>query len=492
MKRPARQRLLRTTLLAMAIGSLLPAQAQPAEPRLRLSGTLAQVPATKPAPGPSEHWTQGADRWQPGNTACADLTAPRWDRLTLGDALARTLCQSPALRQALADVAEQSAGVTLSEVARNPRWTASAGYSSARNFNSSGSSGRTLDASLGLSWVLFDFGQRSASLQAARQTLAAAMAGQTNAQLDAVRELLRLYGEAVVAAAALEASREAESSASQTAAAAQARYQAQVGNQIDRLQAQTAQAQATLERVRAQSGWENARGLLALALGADIAQPLRLADWESWALPERDGPDLDALRREARANHPRLRASQAQIDGLRARLDAVQAEGKGSVTLSASGGSSRNWGAAGTGSIPTANAAVVASIPLFNGRETDAQARQVLAQIGAREAERESTQREVDSQLWQAHQAWLTSQQSLQASERLQVSADSAFRVAQGRYRAGVGSMLELLSAQAALADARRQRVSAQVEQLTAQTQLSLATGRIGPLPTGPLQTRRP
>ncbi len=180
--------------------------------------------------------------------------------------------------------------------------------------------------------------------------------------------------------------------------------------------------------------------------------------------------------------HPRLRSTQAQIDALRARLEAVQAEGKGSVSLSASGGASRNWGAAGNGNIPTANAAVVASIPLFNGRESDAQARQVLAQIAAREAEREAVQRDIDNQLWQAHQAWRTSQQSLQASERLLESAAATHRVAQGRYKAGVGSMQDLLSTQSVLADARRQRVGALVEQLTAQTQLSLAVGRTSPL----------
>ncbi len=466
-------------LLLVALGQ---AHSQTPEPRLRLSAALAQAPVVQPEPETSTHWAHAAQRWQPGTSTCTNRQPPRWDRLTLDDALAHTLCQSPSLRQALADVAEQSAGVDIGEIASRPRWSASAEYSGARNFNSFGSSGRTLSASLGLSWVLFDFGQRSASLQAARQTLAAALTAQDNTVLDAVRELVRLYGEGVVAAAALEASQEAEASAEQTAAAALARYQAQVGNQIDRLQAQTALAQATLERVRAQSAWETARGQLALALGGDIAQPLRLADWETWALQRLPAPDLQTLRQEARLQHPLLRSTQAQIDALRARLEAVQAEGKGSVSLSASGGGSRNWGAAGNGNIPTANAAVVASIPLFNGRESDAQARQVLAQIAAREAEREAVKRDIDNQLWQAHQAWRTSQQSLQSSERLLESATATHRVAQGRYKAGVGSMQDLLSAQSILADARRQRVGALVEQLTAQTQLSLAVGRTSPL----------
>lgn len=472
----------RVTLAGLAALVSTAALPQTGDPVLRLSPRLAQPPvlAAEESAGPGSQALNGAERWQPGSDACAQAGSPPWERLTLGDALARTLCQSPVLRQAIAEVTAQAAGVDLGEVAQWPSWNASVEYSSARNFNSSGSSGRTLGASVGLSWALFDFGQRSASLREARLNLSAALASQGVALLDAVREVVRQYGEAVVASSALEAAIEAEATATRTAAAAQARYDAQVGNQIDRLQAQTALAQATLERVRAQSAWENARGNLALALGGDIEQPLQLAEWSAWTRPARDLPDLATLRREARTQHPRLRAAQAQIDALAARMEAVRAQGRGSVTVSASGGSSRNWGAAGSGNIPTANAAIVANIPLFNGRESQAQQVQVQAQKSQQEAAFEAARREVDSQLWQAYQALQTSRQSLLASERLLASADNTYRVAQGRYRAGVGSILELLNAQSALADARRQRVAAQVEQLTARTQLGLAAGRTG------------
>jgi outer membrane protein len=469
-------------LLPLALAMTGLAMGQDLHPRLQLSHALASVPASPGAalPAPKGHWTSQAGQWQPGSSACAQNAPPPWDRLSLGDALAHHLCKSPTLHQALAEVAEQTASVQLADLADAPQWNASLAYEASRNFNSTGNSGRTLGGALGLTWVLFDFGQRSATLQSARQTLAAAMASQSNSLLGSVKELLRLYGEAVVAHAGLEATGEAESAASRTAAAAQARYQAQVGSQMDRLQAQTALAQATLERVRAQSAWENARGQLALALGADIGQPLKLAEWEPWTRPTTDLPNLETLRREVRGQHPRLRAVQARIDSLKARLEAVKAENSGSVTVSASGGSSRNWGAAGSGNIPTANATLQASIPFFNGRESRLQQTQVLAQMNAQEAELDALQRETDSELWRAHQALITSQQSLKASEQLLLSADSTHRVAEGRYRAGVGSMLELLTAQATLADARRQRVTAQVEQLTAQTQLGLASGRVG------------
>ena len=469
----------------LAVVSASPALAQPSGLHLRLMTELRQVPLlaparpTTPAPGGATHWASQADQWLPGGASCNGQNAPPWNRLTLSAALAHTLCQSPGLRQALADVSEQAAGVDLAELESAPRFSANADYSTSRNFNSSGSSGRTLGGSLGLSWVLFDFGQRSAGLQAARLSLAAAMAAQGDTVLTAVNNLVLTYGEAVTASAALEAATEALNAAGQTAAAAQARYDAKVGNQIEWLQAQTALAQAQLARVRARGSWENARTALALSLGAAPGQPLLLSDWETWGQIASPPEDLDRLQQEALAHHPRLKNIQAQIAALEARLGVVTAESRGNVSINASAGTSKNWGAAGDGVLPTTNGAIVASFPLFNGRETQAQKMQVQAQIAARQAELETLTREIQSQLWQAHQAVQVSEKSLLASASLITSAERTFQVAQGRYKAGVGSVVEVLDAQAALADARRQQVSAQVERITSLTQLSMATGRL-------------
>ncbi len=322
----------------------------------------------------------------------------------------------------------------------------------------------------------------SANLRSARQTLSAALANQDNALLEAVRETVRQYGEAQVADASLRAAEEAEAAAALTAAAAQARQKAKVSSVVDQLQAETALAQATLERVRAQSNWANARGQLALALGAEVEQPLRLVPPDAWAVEEGDVPDLNTLREEARQQHPRLRGSLAQAQAARAQLDAAVAESVGDVSFSAGTGNSRYLGDNRSDWTRTSNVALVANIPIFNGSETRARKRQLQSQIDAREAEYELVRREVENQLWQAHQAMKTSRQSLLAARRLLESANATLQAAQARYRSGVGSMQALLDAQSAVANARRQQVSALVEQLTARTQLSLATGRLGPV----------
>lgn len=450
---------------------------------LRLSPALAQAPVmAEREPASASTDIHQASNWQPGSRGCSAQDTPPWSRLSLGDALAHTLCRSPALRQALAEVGGQRAEVDISRQAYWPKWNLNGQYSRTRDLDVSGAQEETATAGLNLSWVLLDFGRRSANLRSARQTLSAALANQDNALLEAVRETVRQYGEAQVADASLRAAEEAEAAAALTAAAAQARQKARVSSMVDQLQAETALAQATLERVRAQSNWANARGQLALALGAEVEQPLRLVPPDAWAVEEGDVPDLATLREEARQQHPRLRGTLAQAQAARAQLDAAVAESVGDVSFSAGTGNSRYLGENRSDWTRTSNVALVANIPIFNGSETRARKRQLQSQIDAREAEYELARREVENQLWQAHQAMKTSRQSLLAARRLLESANATLQAAQARYRSGAGTMQALLEAQSAMANARRQQVSALVEQLTARTQLSLATGRLGPI----------
>jgi outer membrane protein TolC len=60
--------------------------------------------------------------------------------------------------------------------------------------------------------------------------------------------------------------------------------------------------------------------------------------------------------------------------------------------------------------------------------------------------------------------------------------------VADGRYRAGVGSILDLLTAQSALADARSQEAQARSLWFLSMAQLAYATGALAP--GGPLVPR--
>ena len=68
----------------------------------------------------------------------------------------------------------------------------------------------------------------------------------------------------------------------------------------------------------------------------------------------------------------------------------------------------------------------------------------------------------------------------MKAIDILQKSATQSYQVALGRYKAGVGSMLELLSAQNALVDAKQRKTSALSSWKIARIQLLASLGQLG------------
>ncbi|GAA6140682.1 TolC family protein [Hydrogenophaga sp. 5NK40-0174] len=472
------------TTVALGWTSTAFADRQPAtsDPLLKLSTALTSNsgPAHDGAADQSQpdgyaKWVESASQWMPSTEACDTRAEPPWHSLGLADAMTHLLCTSPALRQALATTSQREAEVIISDAARWPAWRANIDYNNYRNFNSSGSAGSTLGASVGLSWVMLDHGRRNADLRATRFAMASAQASRDATVDDQVLELLSLYGEAVMAQAAREAAAQARATSAQTAEAARARHEARVSSRIDRLQAQTAFAQARLAHVRASSAWSNARARLAQALGGTSEQPITLSGWEQWVY---EAPELDsarvALAEEAFMQLPRMRASQAAIDAAQARLDAVKASHRGEVTFNASAGNLRNWGAAGNTTIPNGSASVVASFPLLSTQQANAEVSRAEQDLALVLAQREEQRRQLRLQLWEAQEALRASQEELRMSAELLANAEVTYEVAHGRYKAGVGSMPELLDAQAALADARRQRTQALVGRVTALTRLKI------------------
>ena len=81
--------------------------------------------------------------------------------------------------------------------------------------------------------------------------------------------------------------------------------------------------------------------------------------------------------------------------------------------------------------------------------------------------------------MWTAYQNLTTATQTLRTSADLLASAEQSERVALGRYKAGVGTILDLLNAQSALAAARVQRIQAQLDWNVSRASLAKAVGTL-------------
>ena len=473
--------------LASAAAHVGAADADAASPTLRnsLSLTLAPAPLAQAGTGTmATPWVLPTGVAQPGSDTCRLQDGAGQGFLTLSRALELILCRSPGLRQALANVREQSANVELADLAWRPSVNLYAERASNRiptSNSGSGSLSESLTGSMGVSWVIFDFGVRSANLEQARQSLASAIASQDAAALVTLRDALKLYVDASAAWARLDALREAELLARQSADAARAKHEALVGSLSEKLQAETALAQATLDRVRANGAWRAAAAALSISMGLPASATLQLPDAKT-GFPELGDEVPDATALEAlREQHPRVLALQADARALKARLESVRADGRGSLNLSGSVAATRQLGQSAAGVDRSISTSLLASIPLFNGAEQKAREAQVLSQIAARDAVLTAAQRDIDTTLVLAAQQLEIERQGQQAARALLIAATQGYDVALGRYRAGVGSIIELLGAQSALSSAQSQALQAVIARANAQIGLAVAAGRLGP-----------
>ena len=374
--------------------------------------------------------------------------------LTAIDAVDLALCNNPQTREVWAAARVQAAMVGVAQSAWLPdldaKLTSGRNFTEARNFNQS-------SAALTLSWLVFDFGQRSANIENARQLLSAAAATQNATVQNLFLAALQSYYTAQAARAAVVSTTEAERAARESFAAAESRYSVGAGTPADRLQAQTALSQATLNRIRSEGDARNALGVLANAMGFDAQQSIVLGEIPR-ATPELAFQnDVDALIQEARNRRPDLKSAEAQVKAAEASVEVARAQGRPSVSLS----TGPLWQDIGGVSANTGNIGVTLSVPIFSGFETSYRVRSAEAQVDLRAAQLDRLRNQVALDVWKAYQNLNTATQSLKATLDLMASAEQSERVALGRYKAGVGTVLDLLTAQTALANARLQRIQA-------------------------------
>lgn len=405
-----------------------------------------------------------------GEAPCA--TALPATPLTALDAVDLALCNNPQTREVWAAARAQAALVGVAQSAWLPDLDGRLGVS--RNFADSGNLDQR-NAALTLSWLLLDFGQRAASSENARQLLAAAAATQGSTVQALFLAALQSYYNAQAFRAAVRSTTEAERSARESFAAAEARYKAGVGTPADRLQAQTALSQATLNRIRAEGEARNGLGALANAMGFDAQTPINLADLPPTQADPAFQRDVDALIATARARRPDLQAAEAQLKAAEASIDLARAQGRPTLSLAAGPswqeveGVSANGGSVG----------LTLNVPLFSGFETTYRVRSAAAQAEVRAAQRDRLSSQIALDVWRAYQSLSTATQSLKTTADLVASAEQSERVALGRYKAGVGTVLELLAAQSALAGARLQRIQAALDWQVSRATLAQAMGAL-------------
>jgi outer membrane protein TolC len=246
----------------------------------------------------------------------------------------------------------------------------------------------------------------------------------------------------------------------------------------DVLQAKTALSQAQLSLESTQGQLQTMRGALALSMGLPANVPYDLGLPADTAIPLGVTDSVDTLIERAVRERPDLAAQRAQVALARARVSVARSQALPSLSVGGNTGETQFLNTAIFGNSYTAT--VTLSIPVFSG---GAQIYNIKAAAAAAEAALERArgfEQQVVFQVFNAYYALRTATQQVRTSTDLLASATQSEQVALGRYKAGAGSLLDLLTAQAALASARAQSIGARFSWYIALAQLAHDVGILG------------
>jgi len=403
--------------------------------------------------------------------------------LSLRGAVDLALCRNPSTRSAWAAARQQAAALGTADSAYLPIIAASGSRSrtydgvhtdSTGNIESSSQDSR--DAAVTLSWTLYDFGGREAKLSSARHSLDAAAASLNSVSQQVAVAVVQAYYGVVAADALLASAQTTESTDGHSLEIARALRGGGVATLADVLQAETAYDQAVLARVQADAAAKTARGSLAVVIGSPADQPLKLEPDAVPAVVPQLTARMTDLMAEAMRQRPDLAAARSQRDAAASDVSVARAVGRPSISFQ--GGRY----IADTSGVPNQNynqIGLYVTVPIFSGFGVDYGVRQAQATLAAREASAEQVRLTVSQDVWNGYYALDSANQQLAATASLTRAAEDNEQVALGRYQSGVGTILDVLTAQTGAATARQLRINAELSWQVSRAQLALALGRL-------------
>jgi TolC family type I secretion outer membrane protein len=435
------------------------------------------------------------DRWLAGTRAGTVFTvvlllAPSGraqERKTLEECIAIALANHPTLKSAQASV----------DAARSRVWQAVSGYLPAvsgsyvarrrktstgiETGTDEGTATQTRTSSfyrtgVGFTQVLFDFGQNLAAIRAARAEERSLRADWTTEEQTVVFNVKQAFFNILAARRLLAVADETVAQTDKQLEDAVGRHDVGLAPRFDVTRAQVQLANAELNQLTARNNLAVARETLRNALGLDAPLDFELVDsLETSPVPLSEEAAVTA----AYAQRPELQS----IRELQIAADEQIAQLQRDYLPRVSSDGSYRWAGSMYPLQDNWDVGAQVSVSIFNGGLTTAQLAEARANLNKLEFDERTLAQSIALEVRQAVL------DATQAGERIDVAAKGAaqardnLEVAEARYQTGVGNIIELTDARAALATADAESVRALYDYQIAIAALERATG--APRPAG-------
>jgi outer membrane protein len=449
------------------------------EPRI---GGVPAAPSSPSEPWRAPHGVVPAELSADARGAFPADLAPRRDGLTLADVVDLALRNNPQTQLSWSQARAGAAAYGAARAAYVPTVDASvnASYAQTTVGQTLGGVGtrRAITPAVTLSYLLLDFGGRSGTVAAARAA-AVALDLTHNATLqDVALQVEGAYFNLFAQRALVEAARQTVAEADTNVNSARQRNRAGVATIADVLQAETQLAQAQLDQETAEGNLEVARGALAVAMGLPANAPYALAPVGDSAAIGVAAASVDTLIDRALVNRPDLAAARVEVQRSEAEVRVARSALLPSIQLGSTVTHPYSSQANASGS--TLGITLGVAIPIFNlARPYNVMA--ARAQVDVSTARANLLRTEIAQQVFTSYYQLRTATQRSRTADVLLASAVRSEAVARARYRAGVGTIVDVTTAQTALASARAQQAQARWIWAISLAQLSHDVGALGP-----------
>ena len=395
--------------------------------------------------------------------------------LSVEDAVAIALDTQPNIKARLSDYIAAAFRVDQALAPLFPQIT---GAFTAATFKSTSGTTRSVTtespfdpvaARITVSQLIFDFGKNFASTEAARK-LADVALEDTELQRQLVTQTVKeAFTNINFAVRLIQVNQQAVERAELNLRSARGFFEVGTRPKSDVARAEVDVANARVDLIRARNAERLARVALATAMGLQATTPLTIQDNLVYQPVAMDRARLaeDALRMRPEYRQARLNAEANEARLRRSFRDFFPDITAGGFYGATRGDLNEAW-----------EINLNLNWTIFDGGNRIARYREARANLDASQSRVKATELDISREVEQSINNVIEADERIQAAQVAVASAQENFRLAQGRFDAGVGTILELTDAQLALTQAQNAEAQALADYRIALARLDRAVGR--------------
>ncbi|HEY1986868.1 MAG TPA: TolC family protein [Terracidiphilus sp.] len=335
---------------------------------------------------------------------------------------------------------------------------------------------------LHVEYLVFDFGGRSGEIDAAKANLLASDLAFNDTHRRVIYQVASAYYRLLNAEGQRQAAEVNLQNARTVEEDAKARLANGLATKPDELEATAARTQADYDLQAALGAVDIARGALATAVGLAPGTTFKVQGIDELKLPSSIAASVDQEIDRALSHRPDLLQQLARVRAANASIKQARSAYFPSLSFTGEGGLARAYGQQDL--LPghyalgeVWNTQMQLKWTLFDGAQREYRIAHAEADKKAAQAQIDALRDQIANQVWAAYTDMQTAQRQQQAATALLTASQLSYEAAHEAYGYGVRNLLDVVSAQKALAQARSEDIAARTQLLLQVTNLAFRTG---------------